>query len=99
MDEQQIINRGSDAEEFKRYIDDNPYFNSVVALSKELILQNIMALRPDEQMKFTVLKSQDKAIDELMNLIEIDISEGKKAIDRMQSETGNQKTYGEGDIL
>ena len=99
MDEQQIINRGSDAEEFKRYIDDNPYFNSVVALSKELILQNIMSLRPDEQMKFTVLKSQGKAIDALMNLIEIDISEGKKAIDRMQSETGNQDTYGEGDIL
>lgn len=99
MTEQEIINRGSDAEQFKRYVEDNPYFTSVVALSKQLIWQNICALKPDEQMKFTVLKSQELAIEELMNLIEMDIYEGQKAISRLQELETREEGYQKGDVL
>jgi len=99
MTEQEIINRGSDAEQFKRYLEDNPYFTSVIALSKQMLWQNICGLRPDEQMKFTVLKAQQEAIEELMNLIEIDIYEGQKAISRVQNPEHGGEVYQKGDVL
>jgi hypothetical protein len=99
MTEQEIINRGSDAEQFKRYMEENPYFTSVIALSKQLLWQNICDLRPDEQMKFTVLKAQQDAIEELMNLVEIDIYEGQKAISRMQTPEHGDEVYQKGDVL
>jgi len=99
MTEQEIINRGSDAEEFKRYLDDNPYFTSVIALSKQLLWQNLCDLRPHEQMEFTVLKAQQDAIEELMNLVEIDIYEGQKAIERVQKPEHGDEVYQKGDVL
>lgn len=99
MDEQQIINRGSDAEQFKRYLEDNPYFGSVIELARQLIAQNIDGLKPDEQMKFTILRSQSMAISMLLDLIEMDIEAGQKALGRMQGKEVKEGTYGEGDVL
>lgn len=99
MTEQEIINRGSDAEQFKRYMEENPYFTSVIALSKQLLWQNICDLRPEDQMMFTVLKARQDAIEELMNLIEIDIYEGQKAISRMQTPEHGDEVYQKGDVL
>lgn len=99
MNDQEIINRGAEAEQFKRYIEENGYFNSIVAIARVLISHNIASLKPDEQMKFTILKSQEIAIDDLLSIIESDIIEGQKAIDRVQSGTRDKDSYGKGDIL
>jgi hypothetical protein len=85
MTDQQLINRGSDAEQFKRYLEDNPYFNSVVEEARRIITESIMSLKPDEQMKFTVLKSMLTSIDDLLNLIEIDVYAGQKALAKLQA--------------
>lgn len=100
MTDQEITNRGTDAEEFKRYLEERPYFTSVVAVAKQMIWNNIASLRPDETIKFTVLKSQLTGVEELMSLIEMDIEAGQKALARMQGVNEVKKnTYGEGDVL
>ena len=99
MNDQEIINRGSDAEDFKRYLEDKPYFISVVANAKQINWLKICDLKPDEQMKFTILKSQQQAIEDLMSLIDIDIYNGQKAVERMQSEKGEKTTYVKGAVL
>jgi len=83
--DQELINRGSDAEQFQRYISEHPYFNSVVEEAREILTKKINSLKPDEQMKFTVYQSMLISINELVNLIEVDIYAGQKALEKLQT--------------
>lgn len=97
--DQQLVDRGTEAEAFKRYLTENQYFLSVVAFAKLIIQQNISTLRPDEQMRFTILRANAEGIDGMMSLIDMDIKSGQEALGRMQGGTREQGTYGEGDVL
>lgn len=98
MTDSEIAARGSQAEEFLRYYNDNPYFQSVVGVAKQIVTNKIMNLKPDQQIEFTILKSQMTVFDDLFNLVNIDVFEGQKAVARIQGEPAEGK-YAKGAIL
>jgi hypothetical protein len=81
LTDEQLMNRGAEAEQSRDYI------VTVIDHAKDMILDLIMNLSPDETMKFSILKSEILGINELLSIVEADINEGRAAIQRIQGTT------------
>lgn len=82
---EELMNRGAEAEAAK------PYIESVVKGAKDMILDRLINLAPDETMLFTVYRSQIICFDDILTVVEADIMKGREAIEIIQGETSPTK--------
>ena len=78
MLDEELIERGSQAEQSQEYV------ASLIERSKGHIFDNIMALAPNQTELFTVFKSQIVYLDNVLATVAADIRDGQKAIERIQ---------------
>lgn len=86
MDLQEYLEVGKQAEEFNRYINEHPYFLSLLDRIKLEYSKTILGLRPEEKDRFSLLTQSIIALDDIMNNVRGDIALGADAFSRMNSE-------------
>jgi hypothetical protein len=74
---------GQEAAEFLRVTKDNEYFNRVLAELDAELTNAMRNLRPEDTMKFTILKAKLDCLYDPMRRIAEDISAGERAKARM----------------
>lgn len=83
MDLAEQLQIGKDAEDFKRYIDEHPYFKGLLERIKLEYARQILELQPQNTQEFTVLRSELSSIDQVMNAISGDIYMGQQAYEKL----------------
>jgi hypothetical protein len=84
LDSDALITRGAEAEQAREYI------NSIVSGAKELILDRLISLAPDQTLLFTIYRAQMLCLDDISTVVEADISAGRSAILTAQGEYHTQ---------
>lgn len=79
MDLQGQLEVGKQAEDFLRYINEQPYFRSLIDRIKLEYAQSILSLSHDDKDKFVVLKSRMDAFGDIENAVIGDIRVGENA--------------------
>lgn len=85
LDDRELMTRGGQAELAK------PYIIALVTGAKELILDRLITLAPDQTTLFTVYRSEMLALDDIITTVESDIANGQNAINRVQGNEPAQK--------
>jgi hypothetical protein len=85
-----------EAQEFKRYLRDNPYFQMVVDELNEEYMTQILGLRPQDKETFTVLQAVRMSFLLPFERVDADIQMGNDATERL---TRPDNEYTEGEIL
>jgi hypothetical protein len=78
LTEDELMQLGADAEQAL------PYIENLMDRVKGIILDHIIALGPDDTMRFTVYKSQIMCLDDILATVSADIRDGQKAIEKVQ---------------
>lgn len=78
LDDRELADKGSRAENAL------PYIEELLQAAKDIVLDNLVNLSADETFKFSYYKAQLNSFDDVKNLAIGDISEGSRAIDRIQ---------------
>jgi hypothetical protein len=81
MNDELLLARAAEAAQAK------PYIETVINEAKNLIFDRIMGLAPDQTIYFTVYKSQMVCLDDILSVLEADITNGQNALARLQGET------------
>lgn len=89
--------RGMEAQEFKRFLRDNPYFQRVVDELNEDYVTQILGLDPQNKERFTVLQAARTALFLPFERVESDINMGNDAAERLTRPEG--ELYRKGDTL
>lgn len=74
-----MMERGAAAENASDYV------KTIIKEAKEIILDRIVALQPDQTILFTVYKSELIALDDILSVLAADIINGKNAISEIQN--------------
>lgn len=77
----ELITRGAEAEQARDYV------LALVSGAKDLILDRLINLAPDQTLLFTIYKSQLQCLDDIPAVVESDIRAGREAIDELQGGT------------
>ena len=85
-DLQEQLEVGRQAEQFLRYIEENPYFNELLERIKLTYAQHILTLHPSEKDKFAVLAERKDAIDEVIEAVRGDIALASMALKQIEGE-------------
>ncbi len=88
---QEQIEIGRQAEEFRDYINEHPYFRELIDRIKVSIMQDIGKLSPAQTQDFTYLKTRLDAYGEIFNYIAGDIYLASEAL---KKESGEQEAGG-----
>jgi len=80
-----LLEKGTQAQQAQPYIDDLVR-DAVASLSDQL-----NNLYPDETLKFSVIRSQMMALNDIMGVVANDIKAGQDALERIQSPMDEQK--------
>lgn len=83
MDLAEQLQIGKDAEDFKRYVEEHPYFNGLLERIKLEYARQILDLQPQSTQEFTVLRSELSSIDQIPNAISGDIYMGQQAYEKL----------------
>jgi len=78
---QEIMDRGYQAEQAL------PYLTSVTAIAREMLLDRMMNLKPDQTMMFSIFSSQMQCLDDILMLVQGDINDGQAVINQLQENT------------
>lgn len=87
MDLQHQVEVGRQAEDFHRYINENPYFKELIERIKLEYAQRILSLRPEDKESFTTYKSKMNAFDDIENAVLGDIKAGEMALNQQEGRT------------
>ena len=85
MTDDQLLEKGSQAEQAKEYL------QGLVSEATRSLSEQLLSLYPDETIKFSVIRSQMIAIGDIMGVVEHDIKQGQEALQRIQSPMSEQK--------
>jgi len=80
-----LIDLGQQAEDFKRYLETNPYLVQVFERVKLGLFQTIMGLRPIQKDEFTIIKSRLDTLYEPFTVVDHDILAGQRAFQELES--------------
>lgn len=80
----ELLDRGAQAEQAK------PYIGSVIQSAKELVLDRLINLPPDQTMMFTIYRSQLICFEDILTVVETDIRNSRTALARIQGDTDTQ---------
>ena len=83
MDLAEQLQIGKDAEDFKRYIEEHPYFNGLVERVKLELAKTILELDPDKTESFTYVRSRMIGVDDILNAVSGDIYMGQQAYEKL----------------
>jgi hypothetical protein len=89
--QQFIIDRGMEARAFYKSCQESPYFFDLLNGFKVAALAEMANLKPDQQIEFTILNSQIKVPDALLNTILGDIDAGERALSEREGTTQEPK--------
>jgi len=85
MTDDQLLEKGTQAEQAKEYLD------SLVKVATDSLSEQLSNLYPDETIKFSAIRSQMMALQDILLSVEADIREGKNALQRIQTPLNEQK--------
>lgn len=83
MDLAEQLQIGKDAEDFKRYIDEHPYFNGLIERMRLEYAKMLMELPPTATDEFTNYRQSMDAIAGIMNAVSGDIYMGQQAYEKL----------------
>lgn len=83
MDLQEQLEVGKQAEDFLRYIEENPYFKGLLERIKLEMARQILDLQPQNTERFSDLKIRMDAMDEILNAARGDIYLGSEALKKL----------------
>ncbi len=83
MDFTEQLEIGRQAEEFKQYIEEHPYFNGLIDRMKLEYVRVLLDLNPDQTEEFTITKSEMRTLDQIPNAISGDIYMGQQAYEKL----------------
>lgn len=79
------------AEDFLKYIEENPYMKTLLERMKLQLAQWLLVLPPDAKEQFASLKTRYDFIDEFLNAVRGDIAVGSSALDKLNGKTDENK--------
>jgi len=85
MTDDQLLEKGTKAEQAKEYLD------SLVQEAVESLTDQLLHLYPSETLKFSAIRSQMMALQDIMGVVQNDITLGKEALQRIQTPLNEQK--------
>ena len=85
MTDDQLLEKGTKAEQAKEYL------NGLVSEASSRLSDQLLHLYPDETIKFSAIRSQMMALDDIMAVVDNDISLGNEALNRIQSNKPDKK--------
>jgi len=85
LTDDQLLEKGTQAEQAKDYL------QGLVSEATRSLSEQLLSLYPDETIKFSAIRSQMMAIQDIMAVVEHDIQQGKDALQRIQSPAIEQK--------
>lgn len=85
MQDDQLLEKGTQAEQARDYLQSLTQ-NAVASLTEQLV-----HLYPDETAKFSAIRSQMMALEDIMGVVEADIAAGKEALARLQGEPAKKE--------
>jgi len=84
MTEDELIHqRGTEAEEFIRYVEENKYYLGVLEEIQKSIMDSMIGLRPWQKDEFSLLKAQLECLYLPINKVRVDVEMGKQAFNRL----------------
>ena len=83
MDLTEQLRIGQEAEDFKRYIEEHPYFNGLIDRMKLEYVKVLLDLQPDQKDDFCITKSEMRTLDQIPNAISGDIYLGQRAYEQI----------------
>lgn len=85
LTDDQLLEKGTQAEQAKEYL------QGLVDEATRSLSEQLLSLYPDETIKFSAIRSQMMAIQDIMAVVAHDIQQGKDALQRIQSPMIEQK--------
>ncbi len=83
MDLQEQLEVGHQAEDFKQYIDEHPYFKGLLTRIELEMSRQILSLSPKDTDAFTEMKAEMNGVGQIMNAISGDIYMGQQAYEKL----------------
>ena len=87
MDLQHQVEVGRQAEDFYKYLNENPYFRELIDRIKLEYAGRILSLKPEDKESFTAYKSKMNAFDDIENAVLGDIKAGEMALNQQEGRT------------
>ena len=85
LTDDQLLEKGTQAEQAKEYL------QGLVDEATRSLSEQLLSLYPDETIKFSAIRSQMMALEDILGVVEHDIQKGKEALERIQSPMIEQK--------
>ena len=83
MDLQEQLEIGKQAEDFKRYIEEHPYFKGLLTRIELEMSRQILSLSPKDTDAFTEMRAEMNGVGQIMNAISGDIYLGQRAYEQI----------------
>lgn len=80
MTNDDLLEKGTQAEQAK------PYLVNLVTEATSSLSEQLLRLYPNETIKFSAIRSQMMALDDILGVVENDIIRGKEALAQIQGE-------------
>lgn len=85
MTDDQLLEKGTKAEQAKEYL------QGLVSEASSRLSDQLLHLYPDETIKFSAIRSQMMALDDVLAVVESDIAMSVEALNRIQANEPEQK--------
>jgi len=85
LTDDQLLEKGTQAEQAKDYL------QGLVSEAIESLTEQLISLYPSETLKFSAIRSQMMALEDILGVVEHDIQKGKEALERIQTPMSEQK--------
>jgi len=85
MTDDQLLEKGTKAEQAKEYLE------GLIKEATDRLSEQLLNLYPDETIKFSAIRSQMMALQDIMGVVQNDITLGKEALQRIQTPLNEQK--------
>lgn len=82
----EVIERGEQAVEFLKFVEEHPYFKNMIQDRKDQIAAAILSLRPEQRDEFYSLKFQMEMLDFPLSQAEADAKLGVMTQEKMKPE-------------
>ena len=85
LTDDQLLEKGTQDEQAKDYL------QGLVSEAIESLTEQLISLYPSETLKFSAIRSQMMALEDILGVVEHDIQKGKEALERIQTPMSEQK--------